>query len=61
MEDGTYILKLPKWLFVIRVFQAVLALTIFVLACYGVSVSPFNGDSLILFTVSLPYQSAELL
>jgi hypothetical protein len=61
MENGANILKLPRWLFVIRVIQVVFALTIFALACYGVSVSSFDGDSLILFTVRLPSSLVRLL
>jgi hypothetical protein len=54
IPSGYTVLKLPGWIFFLRIAQAIVALVIFALICYGESIASFDGDGLMLFTVKLP-------
>lgn len=53
IPSGYTVLKLPRWILFIRIAQAAVALIAFGLLCYGESISSFDADGLMLFTVSL--------
>ncbi len=54
ITSGTYVLKLPRWIFFVRIAQVAAALVILALASYGVTIYFFDGDGLMLFTVRNP-------
>jgi hypothetical protein len=52
--SGASVLKLPRWIFFVRIAQAAAALVILALASYGATIYSFNSTGLILFTVRHP-------
>jgi hypothetical protein len=52
--SGASVLKLPRWIFFVRIAQAAAALVILALASYGATIYSFDGASLMLFAVRHP-------
>ena len=52
--SGASVLKLPRWIFFVRIAQAAAALVILALASYGATIYSLDGASLMLFNVRHP-------
>jgi hypothetical protein len=53
IPSGARVLKLPRWIFFVRIAQAAVAVAILALASYDATIYSFNGN-LMLFTVRNP-------
>jgi hypothetical protein len=54
ITSGASVLKLPRWIFFVRIAQAAAALVILALASYGATIYSFDGNGLMFFTVRHP-------